>query len=79
MSALYPVVAPITLIVVSINLQVTVDAPATDNPELPNCSNKYVLVRKSVEARILKLKNVPRGPLIEELVPSSCPISPIIF
>ena len=79
-SILYPVVAPVTLIVVSIYLKL-IEAPLLStivSPLAPNCSNKYVLVAKSVDALTLNAIPEPKGPRICEvdLVPSVPAVAP---
>jgi hypothetical protein len=61
---------------VSINRHVKFDAPTTVKPELPTWSNRKLLLLRFVDAKILKLKNVPLAPF-KDVGKSPVPKSPI--
>ena len=65
---LYPVVAPVTLTIVSIyeKVAVPVDIVPQALPEDPSLVNKNVLVCNSKEGLILKLNVTPLGPAMSE-------------
>ena len=64
-SILYPVVAPVILMMVSIKRKFLAGVDPSVMV-LPSLVKRNVLVANSMEALILNLKPVPRGPRIEE-------------